>query len=159
MAAVTADTISSVRALNNATEAVYPVKTAGVVYIGALACMTTIGRVQSATAAASLTFAGEVVEVLNDSGAAIVAGTGNAGGTVKAKIRWGHEMLLGVKTSTRTYSNIGKTVHVSTNVDVAGTSVGTAGVRVLAGTLTQFGDTTATGWVRLRTMGTAAATA
>ena len=159
MAAVTADQISSTAALNNSTEATFPVKTAGVVYVGALANITTIGRAQSATAAASLTFAGEVIEVLNESGASIVAGTGNADGTVKARIRWGHEMLCGVKTSSRTYSNLGKTVLVHTNVDVGGTSVGTAAVRVIAGTLTRFGATTATGWVRLRTMGTAVATA
>ena len=113
--------------------------------------------ITSATAAASLTFAGEVVEVINDSGASITAGTGNTGGTVKAKVRWGHEILLTVITASRTYANLGKHVYVKTNVEVQGTGVGTAGVRVIAGTLTRFGATTATGWVRLRTMGTAAA--
>ena len=157
MAAVTADQVPTVRSIQNATEDTRPIKTSVTVYVGALVNFTTIGRLTDAAAAASVTFAGELIEIINESGTIVAAGTGNSAGTVKGRFRYGHEMLLNVKTSTRTYSNYGKSVLIADNVTVAGTSVGTAGLRVVAGTLTEFGSTTATGWVRLRTMGTAAA--
>ncbi len=159
MAAVTADQVPTVRSLQNATYDVKAIKTSITVYVGTLVSFSTIGRLVDGAATASTTFAGELVAIINDSGAIVTAGTGNAGGTVKGLFRYNHEMLLGVKTSTRTYSNLGRTAHIADNVTVAGTSVGTAAVRIVAGTLTEFGTTTATGWVRLRTMGTAAATA
>ena len=47
-----------------------------------------------------------------------------------------------------------------TNVDVGGTSVGTAGVRIVVGQIAQFNDSTkATAWVWLRQSGDVAATA
>ncbi len=156
MAAVTADQIPTVRSLASATEIVLPIKTAGTVYVGALVNITTLGRVKDAANTAGETFGGEVIEILNDTGGYLAAATGNAAGTVKAKIRYGHEMLLTVLTAARTQSNLGRNVYVSTNVEVTDlTAAGTAAVRVIAGTLTQFGATTATGWVRLKTMGAA----
>ena len=69
-------------------------------------------------------------------------------------------MLLGVKTSSRTFTNLGKNALVHTNVDVGGTSVGTAGVRIVVGQIAQFNDSTkATAWVWLRQSGDVAATA
>ena len=162
MAAVTADQVPFVRSLQNATYEVKPIKTSITLYVGTLVSFSTIGRLVDGAAAASTTFAGELVAILNDSGALIAAGTGNSGGTVLGLFRYGHEMRLGVKTSSRTYSNLGKSILIADNVTVAGTSVGTAGVRVIAGALTEFavtGAAPATAWVRLRTMGTAVATA
>ncbi len=162
MAAVTADQVPFVRSLQNATYDVKAIKTSVTVYVGTLVSFSSIGRLIDGAATAATMFAGELVAILNDSGAIVTAGTGNAGGTVLGLYRYGHEMRLAVKTSTRTYSNLGKSVHIADNVTVAGTSVGTAAVRIVAGALTEFavtGAAPATAWVRLRTMGTAAATA
>ena len=162
MAAVTADQIPTVRGLETATYDTKPIKTAVTLYVGTLVHFNTIGRLVDGAAAASQTFAGELVAIVNDSGAILAAGTGNAGGTVKGLFRYGHEMLLAVKTSTRTYSNLGKSALVFDNVTVGGTSVGTAALRVVAGTLVEFATTgaaPATAWVRLRHMGTVVATA
>jgi hypothetical protein len=162
MTAATADQVSTVRSLQNATYEVKAIKTAITLYVGTLVSFSTIGRLVDGAAVASTTFAGELVAILNDSGAIITAGTGNTAGTVLGLFRYGHEMRLGVKTSSRTYSNLGKSALIADNVNVGGTSVGTAGVRVVAGTLTEFavtGAAPASAWVRLRTMGTAAMTA
>jgi hypothetical protein len=160
MAAVTADQISSIRGTSDIVEETVAITTSNTVYMGTLCVFATTGRVSNATAAASRRFAGEVVEIVNDSGALVTAGTGNTAGTIKAKIRYGHQMLLGVKTSSRTFTNLGKNALVHTNVDVGGTSVGTAGVRIVVGQIAQFGDSTkATAWVWLRQSGDVAATA
>jgi len=160
MAAVTADQLSSIRATNEIVEETVAIATSNTVYLGTLSVFTTAGRVANATAAASRRFAGEVVEIVNDSGALISAGTGNTAGTIKAKIRYGHQMLLGVKTSSRTFSNLGKNALVHTNVDIGGTSVGTAGVRIIVGQIAQFdASNKSTAWVWLRQVGDVAATA
>ena len=160
MAAVTADQLSSIRATNEIVEETVAITTSNTVYLGTLAVFLNTGRISNATAAASRRFAGEVVEIVNDSGALISTGTGNTAGTIKAKIRYGHQMLLGVKTSSRTFTNLGKNALVHTNVDVGGTSVGTAGVRIVVGQIAQFNDSTkATAWVWLRQSGDVAATA
>lgn len=158
MAAVTADTMSVTRAIDQIVEDIFPITTSNTLYVGALAnFVTTTGRVASATAAASRAFAGEVVEILDDSGTVVSAGTGNAGGTVKARIQWGHEMLLNIKTATRTFTNLGKTVFLYDNVTVGGTSAATAAARIPVGQLASFlslSDKTM-GWVKLRDGGSA----
>lgn len=160
MAAVTADQISSIRASNEIIEETIAITTSNTVYLGTLCVFATSGRVANATVVASRRFAGEVVEIVNDSGSQLSVGTGNTAGTVKAKIRYGHQMLLGVKTSSRTFTNLGKTALVYTNTDVGGTSVGTAGLRIGVGQIAQFGDSTkATAWVWLRQNGDVNATA
>lgn len=160
MAAVTADQISSIRASNEIVEETVAITTSNTVYLGTLCVFATTGRVANATVVASRRFAGEVVEIINDSGSQLSAGTGNTAGTVKAKIRYGHQMLLGVKTSSRTFTNLGKTALVFTNADVGGTSVGTAGLRIAVGQIAQFGDSTkANAWVWLRQNGDVNATA
>lgn len=154
MAAATSDQLSSVRALNNVVEEVHSIATSSTVYVGALANFTTAGRLASATAAASRRFAGEIVEILNDSGSNISAATGNTAGSVKAKIRYGHQMHLAVLTAARTYSNLGKSVYVGDNVSVTdATGAGTAGVRVIVGQLVELTDSKAKGWVALRQQG------
>lgn len=159
MAAVTADQLATTRAHNNVVEETHSIATAGTVYVGALANFTTAGRVISATAAASRRFAGEVVQILNDSGAVISAGTGNTAGTVKAIIRYGHQMHLAVLTAARTYSNLGKSVYVGDNVSVTdATGAGTAAVRVVCGQLVELTDSKAKGWVALRVQGDTGAT-
>lgn len=160
MAAVTADQISSIRGTNDIIEETVAIATAGTVYLGTLAVFTTAGRIANGTAVASRRFAGEVVEIVNDSGSLITAATGNTAGTVKARIRYGHQILVGVKTSSRTFTNLGKTGLLYTNNDVSGTSVGTAGVRIPVGQIVQFADANkTTAWVWLRQVGDATATA
>ena len=160
MAAVTADQISSIRGTNDIIEETVAIATAGTVYLGTLAVFTTAGRIANGTAVASRRFAGEVVEIVNDSGSLIAAATGNTAGTVKARIRYGHQILVGVKTSSRTFTNLGKTGLLYTNNDVSGTSVGTAGVRIPVGQIVQFADANkTTAWVWLRQVGDATATA
>lgn len=162
MTAVTADQLLIERATNEAIEDILPVTTSNTIYVGTLLnFVTSTGRVCSATAATSRLFAGVCVEVLNDSGSALTAGTGNTGGTVKARFRWNHEVLMNVRTATRTFSNLGKTVTVLDNVTVGGTGVGTAGVRVTVGQLAGFlsqSDKTKAYVLLTRSPGSAAAT-
>lgn len=159
MAAVTADQLSSIRAISGMVEEVYSIATSATVYVGALANFNTAGRVVSATAAASRRFAGEVCEILNDSGSVIAAATGNTAGSVKAKIRYGHQMHLAVLTAARTYTNLGKSVYVGDNASVTDTTgAGTAGVRVVAGQLVELTDSKTKGWVWLRRQGDTGAT-
>lgn len=156
MAAVTAERMAIARKLQVAFYDQAPIATSATVYCGALVNFTVIGRLTDATAAASRRFAGMLVQVLNDSGAIVSAGTGNAGGTVLGLFRYNNEELLNVKTSTRTTTNLGKIVLVADNQTVAGTSVGTAGVRVAVGALNQFlsaSDKTQA-WIALRHLST-----
>lgn len=139
MASVTADRLAVLRDVKNAVEDEFPITTSATVYTGALVnFVTTTGRVTDASAATGRAFAGVVKEILNDSGAIISAGTGNTGGTVKARVYWNCEMLLNLKTSTRTFTNLGKTVYVADNQTAQGTGVGTALVRVAIGPLMNF---------------------
>jgi hypothetical protein len=142
MTAVTADQLAITQASPaQAIEGIFPIKTSQTLYVGALAnFVVATGRVKSAAAetTAGLMIAGRVTEIINESGAVISAGTGNTGGTVKARIVWNDLMLLNVKTAIRTFSNLGKTVFVADNVTVGGTAVGTAALRVQAGMLVAF---------------------
>ncbi len=153
MTAVTADQLSVTRAIDQLIEDVFPITTSNTLYVGALCnFVTTTGRVASATAATGRAFAGEVLEILDESGTVVSAGTGNAGGTVKARIGWNHEMLLNIKTAIRTFTSLGKGVYLADNVTVGGTAVGTSAVRVPVGQLASFlslSDKTQ-GWVKLR---------
>jgi hypothetical protein len=154
MAAVTADQISSIRASNEIIEETVAITTSNTVYLGTLCVFATTGRIANGTLAASRRFAGEVVEIINDSGSQLSTGTGNTAGTVKAKIRYGHQMLLGVKTSSRTFTNLGKTALLYNNADIAGATAATATVRIYVGQIAQFGDSTkATAWVWMRQNG------
>lgn len=160
MAAVTSDQLSVTRAMAGAIDEVFSIATASTVYVGALANFNTAGRVVSASAAASRRFAGEVVEIINESTSIISSGTGNTAGTIKARIRCGHMMKLNVLTAARTFTNLGKTVYVGDNVSVTDTTgAGTAGVRVAVGALMSFDDANkTTAWVRLRSFGDTGAT-
>lgn len=153
MAAATADRLSEIRDAESIIEETHAIATAQTIYVGTLVnFVTTTGRICSATAATSRRFAGEVVEIINDSSTAITAGTGNTGGTVKARIRYGHQMLLNVRTAARTFTSLTKNVFVSDDNSVTDTTgAGTAGVRVKVGTLVQFeASDKSTAWVALR---------
>ncbi len=152
MAAVTADTYSSTRVHNDITEETHPIASGVTVYTGALACFNAAGALVSATDAAAQTFAGEVFYIVNDSGDAITAGTGNATGSVKARIRHGHQMLLNVDTPARSMANLTKTVFVLDNVTV--TNALTAANDIPVGQVTEFVDSMVRAWVKL-TRGTA----
>ena len=154
MAAITADKIRDERAVAQKVETILPIKTASTVYVGGLANISTLNRVVNATAAASERFGGLVEEIINDSGSVISAGTGNTAGTVKARISWGHEVLMDVRTAARTYANHGKNVFVSNNNDVTDTTAaGTAAVRVKIGMIAEFNGVKTEAWVALRRYG------
>jgi tartrate dehydratase beta subunit/fumarate hydratase class I family protein len=156
MAAITADKIRDSRSIQNKIEDTFTVRTADTVYVGALVNFDTGGRVQSATAAASKRFAGVVEEIVNETGSALSAGTGNTAGTVKARVAWGHEVWVAVKTAARTFANLGKNVFISTNDDVTDTTAaGTATLRVKVGQLTSLNSAKTHGYVALRVFGDA----
>jgi hypothetical protein len=158
--ALSADATRDYRGTNNMQVETFSIKTSATLYIGSLAAFTTLGRIQAAAAAASLRPAGVVTEIVNESGSSITAATGNAGGTVKAKVAWGHEVLVAVKTAARTYVNLGKNVFISDDDNVTDTTgAGTAAVRVKIGSITEFADANkTTGWLALRVYGDADAT-
>ncbi len=161
MTAVTTDQLAITKASpSQAIEYVYAIKTSVTVNVGTLVnLVVATGRVRSAAAETgnAIMVAGRCTEIINDSGAIISAGTGNAGGTIKARVVWNDMMLLSVKTAIRTFTNVGKTVFVADNVTVGGTAVGSAGVRVQAGMLADFANaagaidgTKAYAWIKLR---------
>lgn len=159
MAALSADKTRDYRTTNNMAEETFSVATSATVYIGSLVAFTTAGRVRPCAASTGLRPGGVVTDVINESGSAISAITGNAGGTVKVKISWGHEVQVDVRTSARTYANLGKTVFALTDNDVADTTAaGTALVRIPIGSITEFTDSTkASAWVAVRVYGDASA--
>jgi hypothetical protein len=154
--AITADKIRPSRSIQKRVEDTFAIRTSDTVYVGAFVNFDTAGRVQSATAAASKRFAGVVEEIINDSGSAITAGTGNAGGTVKARVSWGHEVWTTIRTAARTFANLGKNVFIADNDDVTDTTAaGTATLRVKVGMLTGLNAGKTAGWVALRVFGDA----
>lgn len=159
--ALSADAMRDTRARNNVQKARAAIKTSSTVYVGSLLAFTTLGRVQAAAAAASLRPAGVCTAIVNESGASITAGTGNAGGTIYAEYEWGHEVLVAVKTAARTLINLGKNVFISDDDAVTDTTgAGTAAVRVKIGSITEFDNTStkATAWMAVRVYGDADAT-
>lgn len=161
MAAITADADRRTRAENNKVTETVAVTTSNTVYIGALVnFVASTGRVASATAAASRRFAGIVESIVNETGSALTAATGNTAGTVKVKVAYGHQVQLAVLTAARTYSNITKYVYVGDNNSVTdATGAGTAAVRVVVGTLAGFTSSAKTAaWVELRRISETGAT-
>lgn len=160
MAALSADKIRNRRATNNTRQEAFAVKTSTTVYIGSMAAFTTLGRVVPAANTANYRPGGMIVDYVNESGSAISAITGNAGGTVKVIVEWGSEFEMDVKTAARTLINIGKTVYALTDNEVTdATAAGTAGVRVAMGSITEFTDMTNkdTAYVAFRVYGDAVA--
>jgi hypothetical protein len=147
--ALSADAFRDYRVTNNMTVETYSIKTSATVYLGSAAAFTTLGRVQAAAAATGLRPAGVIVEIVNDSGAAITAATGNTAGTVKAKVANGAEFLFSIKTAARTQINLGKNLFISDDDNLTDTTAaGTALVRVKFGKLTEFANTAkSSGWV------------
>jgi len=105
----------------------YPVKTATTVYEGTLVQLAS-GRLASAAAGTSRSFAGEALETV----------TGNTGGTVYCKVGWGHEArFVGLTALTKGF--MGCMVGVSTNQEVTTfTGAGTAATRFSAGTFKEW---------------------
>lgn len=152
--AITADTLRKHKNLSQMATDVVAVKTAATVYLGGLvAFQASTGRVAAATNTASTMFAGEVMDVINESGAALSAVTGNTGGTVKVVVGWGHQALVTIATSLRTNSKIGTLVYCKDNDTVTDdTGAGTAGVRIQVGNIaSRVGSTQA--YVTLRRLG------
>lgn len=154
MAAATTDQLAKERGTANKQYDTAAIVTNQTVYVGTI-CVFPPGsaRVRNGVKTASYTVAGLVEEIVNDSGAAISAGTGNTAGTVRARFSYGQDLLMNIITAARTYTNINKTMLLSTNVDVDGTAVGTALVRIAVGVLRDY-ETAALGWIGLRVMGT-----
>lgn len=157
--ALSADATRNARGLNNKRVETFSIKTSATLYVGSLAAFTTLGRVQAAAAATGLRPAGVVEEIINESGSNITAGTGNAGGTIKAKVAWGHEVYVSIKTAARTLINLGKNVFISDDDNVTDTTAaGTALVRVKIGSITEMTSAKSAGWLALRVYGDADAT-
>ena len=158
MAAITADKIRPERSLGHKLETVFTVTTAATVYIGGFVNhVVSTGRVTGAAAAASRRFAGVVEDVINDTGGALSAITGNTAGTVKVRVSWGHEVLSDINTAARTFANLGKNVFVANNNDLTDTTAaGTATLRVKVGMVTEFTNSAKSqAWVALRVFGDA----
>lgn len=157
--ALSADATRNSRGLNNKRTETFSIRTSSTLYIGSLAAFTTIGRVQAAAAATGLRPAGVVEEIYNESGALLSAATGNAAGTVRARIAWGHEVYVAIRTAARTFTNLGKNVFIADDENVTDTTAaGTALVRVKIGSLTEINSAKTFGWLALRVYGDADAT-
>lgn len=151
MTAATAD--RSTETLGTPQEETVAIKTAVEVFIGTLVNKVgATGRLNDGAATAAETFAGMVVGLPDGSA------TGVAGGTVRARIAWGHRVSLNISTAIRTNTSLGKGVHVLDNQTVAGaTTAGTAAKRLLCGTLISWdASDKSTGWVELRRGGVVA---
>lgn len=157
--ALSADTIRDERATDDKKFVTASIRTSSTLYVGSLAAFTTIGRVQAAAAATGLRPAGVVVEILNESGANITTATGNTAGTVKAKIAYGHEVYVAIRTAARTFINLNKNVFIADDDNVTDTTAaGTALVRVKIGSITELNSAKTFGWLALRVYGDADAT-
>ncbi|NJK32849.1 MAG: hypothetical protein HC927_10815 [Deltaproteobacteria bacterium] len=139
MSALTADKIRLTRGEQSKVQIEAALVTGQTVYVGSLVSWTTSGRVRAADNATGQQFAGVVEEIVNDTNGSISTATGNAAGTVRARIAYGHEVELDVRTAARTFTNLGKTVFADSDDDVTdATGAGTAAVRVRVGQLKQF---------------------
>lgn len=159
---VTADRYLLERALGDAIEDRFPVKTNTTVYQGTmLTFVAATGRVTDGAPATTGSIAGACVGFMNNSGSFLGSAiTGNTAGTVYALVRWNHEAVFNVKTSARTYTNLNRTVYVYQNDTVSGaTGAGTTALRIPAGRLCSFVDSTkAQAYIKLRASGDSAAT-
>lgn len=152
--ALSADKTRASRGLHNKRVETFSIRTSQTLYIGSLAAFTTLGRVQAAAAATNLRPAGVVEEIINESGVSISAATGNAAGTVRAKIAWGHEVFVDIRTAARTFINLGRNVFIFDDDAVTDTTAaGTAAVRVSIGSLTEINAAKTQGWLALRVYG------
>ena len=153
MTATTVDRLTTSRKIEDAYEDEAIIASGSTILVGAMCLFDTAGKLVNATDAASVRMAGIVYEILNDSGAIISAGTGNAGGTVKAKFRWGHEELLNVDASIQSLANLNKIVTVFDNVTVGGSATTND---VAVGTLAQFISITdlTQAWIKIRSLST-----
>ena len=165
MAAISADALRDSRNRNSVKQETFPIKTSVTLYIGEAVAFSTLNRLTTGAAAASLRPAGVVTAFVNESGLPITAGTGNAGGTVKATIEWGCEFLFTILTAAATYVNVGKNVFLANNNEMTDTTAaGTAAVRVKFGSIAGFALTAAgaptktSAWVAVRVYGDADAT-
>lgn len=158
--ALSADKNRDYRGTNDMRQEAFAVATSQTLYIGSLCAFDTNGRVRAASATTGRRPAGVCVNFVNESGSTITAITGNAGGTVKAIIAWGHEVLVDVKTAARTNVNLGKTVFISDDDAVTDTTgAGTTAVRVAIGSITEFTNSAKSeAWLALRVYGDASAT-
>ena len=157
--ALSADATRNSRGLNNKRTETFSIRTSSTLYIGSLAAFTTIGRVQAAAAATGLRPAGVVEEIFNESSVLLSAATGNAAGTVRARIAWGHEVYVAIRTAARTFVNLGKNVFIADDENVTDTTAaGTALVRVKIGSITEINSAKTFGWLALRVYGDADAT-
>src|SRR5262245_55604688 len=157
MAALSADAMRDTRGENSKQSDTFAIKTSATLYIGSHASFTTAGRLQASAAATGLRPGGIVVAIINESGAAITAATGNAGGTIKATIEWGHQALFTILTAARTFANLGKNVFIANDNELTDTTAaGTALVRVKVGKIIAFTNTAKSeAWVAIGVYGDA----
>lgn len=139
MAALSADASRKTRNRGNVKFASYAVGTSATVYKGGLCSInTSTGRLVAGTAATGRKFVGLCTEKK----------TGNAGGTVYARVEWNIETLVDAATAlTKAY--IGSNCAISNDNQVTTLSgAGTTAVRVRVGEVVQIESGDA--WVALR---------
>jgi len=157
MAAITADKTRPERSIAKKTQSTFAVATSQTVYIGGFVnFVNSTGRVTGAANAAARRFAGVVESVVCD-GPPPAAITGDASGTVKVLVSWGHEVLADINTAARTFANLGRNVFVANNNDLTDTTAaGTATLRVKVGMISEFTNAARSeAWVALRVFGDA----
>lgn len=149
MAALTQDKIRQRRGNGQVDE--YTIATGQTVYIGSLVTRaTTSERVRTAAAGTNRFVVGIAEEFVGPS----ANGVGNTAGTEKVRVRYLDEHLMTIATAIRTTTSLSKNVFVGDDDTVAGTGVGTAGVRVKVGELVRFeASNKSTGWVAVRRFG------
>lgn len=128
----------------------YAIATSQQVFLGSgVQVVTSSGRVRAAAAATGRVTGGVVVEL--NATALAANGTGNTGGTAKVVVEYDRPMEFAVATAIRTTTSLGVDVFWLDDDTVAGTAVGTAGVRVAAGELIGFSAANkSTGYVAVR---------
>lgn len=143
------------KARGNRTTHQYAIKTAATVYVGSLvAALNASNRIEGAKGT-SRGIAGVVISLDKSGANGAGSGVGNTAGTELATVAYGDEHEMTIKTTIRTNAALGFNVWMDDDDVVAGTAVGTAGVRVIAGELTAFSASDKSkGWVKIRSYAT-----
>lgn len=120
--------------------------TASTIYIGSLvAYRTTDSRAVPATAATNRRVAGVAYKF----DGVDADGVGDTGGNEYVWVEYGNEHLFTLTTGIRTDASVGVNGFVSDDDEIGGTAVGTAGVQVEVGEITQLSGSTQA-WIAVR---------
>ncbi len=149
--ALSADKLRNRRGNGTMTKVV--IGTGATIFVGSLAARVTSSARGIAASAATTRRVLGVVDNFTVNGSVDADGVGDTAGTESMDVAYGYEYEFTVATAIRTNTSLGLRVFVADDDEVAGTAVGSAGVRVVAGTLVAWVDETgtskATGWVKM----------